>query len=77
MIAEIIVLGIIAIATTIAVLGCVYFAGTLKRKSKRQELDNLHAHKMQQLEEIKAELEIETLQNPPDEVYEVEEVKYE
>ncbi|MFA6461981.1 MAG: hypothetical protein WCV90_06985 [Candidatus Woesearchaeota archaeon] len=78
MIEQLIVLGIAAIVLTAGTLITIHLTSVTKRKLKRQKLDELHHRKMQILDELKGELEVEALQKQkPDnilEVYDLQEV---
>jgi len=79
MIAEAIGLGLLAIGVTAGVLGTIHLVRVLKRKNKRQKLSDLHSRKMQILDEIKKEIEVEAVQKKRAsnllEVYDIQEVQ--
>ncbi len=78
MIEELIILGVTAIVLTAGTLITIHLSSVTKRKLKRQKLDELHHRKMQILDQLKGELEVEALQKQKSdnilEVYDIKEV---
>ncbi|GEM_PF-2597759 len=62
MIEELIISGIGVIILILIILTILYLASVIKRKTRKRRLDELHARKMQVLEEIQKELEVEALE---------------